>query len=77
MRGKAGGALTSARHELKSDVVELLLWVPESQDEADGNAGVGHGWILRQKDLTLTAFSFLSISCYRSPLSCSFNVLHH
>lgn len=74
---KAGGVLTSARHELKPDVVELLLWVPESQDEADRNAGVGHGWILRQKDSTLRASSFLSTSCYRYPLSSSFNVLHH
>lgn len=61
VRAKAGGVPTSARHELKSDVVELLLWVPESQDEADGNAGVGHSWILWQKDFTLKASAFISL----------------
>lgn len=77
MRDEAGGVLTSARHELKADVVELLLGVPESQDEADGNAGVGHGWILVMKKLTLGASSFPSTLCYSHPLSCCFNILYH
>lgn len=43
---EAGCVLTSARHELKSDVIELLLGIPKSQDEADGNTGIGNSWIL-------------------------------
>lgn len=39
---------TSAGHELKSDVIELLLGVPQPEDEADGNTGVGCSRILRQ-----------------------------
>lgn len=39
---------TSAGHELKSDVIEFLLGIPQSQDEADGNTGIGCSWILQQ-----------------------------
>lgn len=46
---KADGCiLTSAGHELESDVIEFLLGIPQSQDEADGNTGIGCSWILRQ-----------------------------
>lgn len=44
-------APTSARHELKTDVVELLLGVPQPEDEADGNAGVGCSWILQRVNM--------------------------
>lgn len=40
---------TSARHELKSDIIEFLLGIPQSQDEANGNVGIGSSWILQQQ----------------------------
>lgn len=40
---------TSALHELKPDVIELLLGIPQPQDEADGDAGVGCSWILKRQ----------------------------
>lgn len=40
---------TSAGHELKSDVIEFLLGIPQSQDKADGNTGIGNSWILQQQ----------------------------
>lgn len=49
LQEKATWVPTSARHELKSDVVELLLRIPQSQDEADGYTGIGCSWILQQR----------------------------
>lgn len=40
---------TSAGHKLKSDVIEFLLGVPQSQDEADGNTRTGCSWILQEQ----------------------------
>ena len=58
---------TSAGHELKPDVIEFLLEVPQSQDEADGNTGCS--WILQQHNSdTFPVKHFVSI---RNVCKCS------